>query len=106
MGCNATSSNVVVTVNNCSTRLTDDMNEEEAITDDINFKVYPNPFGDVLNVVAEMETDEIFFYQVLDMSGRLIHSGEVDALNNSIPMDEIKSSGIYILSLEGVFGRR
>ncbi|MEP7263849.1 MAG: sialate O-acetylesterase [Bacteroidota bacterium] len=106
MSCSATSANVVVTVNNCSTRLTDDTNVEEVVMDDVNFKVYPNPFSDVVNIVPDIETDEIFFYQVLDMSGRLIHSGEVDAVNNSIPLDEVKSTGIYILSLEGVFGRR
>ena len=69
-------------------------------------KIYPNPFSNLLNVVAESTVEENYFYQIFDMSGRLVKSGEIDALKNQISMEEILSPGLYILTLEGSLGMR
>ena len=105
MGCTATSANLVVTVNTCTSGRAM-FAKENTQTDFTNFNIYPNPFSKLLNVVAESTLEENYFYQIFDMSGRLVKSGEIDALKNQISMEEIQAAGLYILTLEGTFGMR
>ncbi len=104
MGCSATSSNKVISVNMCTR--SEQSVVPETIADQFEFSVYPNPFSDFIQVDAMEETDEIFFYSILDLSGRLMQSGETDASNNRIQFVADLAPGIYIISLEGTFGRR
>jgi Carbohydrate esterase, sialic acid-specific acetylesterase len=105
MGCSATSANVVVTVNNCTSGRTmyAEVNTPTEFTD---FNIFPNPFTDILYVIPASTLEENYFYQIFDISGRLIKSGEIDLMKNEISMEEIKVAGLYILTMEGTFGRR
>jgi hypothetical protein len=105
MGCSATSSNTVVTVSNCGSRLSTDVitGKGEEVQ---NFNIYPNPFSNAINVDAALVPDEPWIYRLFDISGRLMQSGESSASSTIIMPDAALPDGLYILTMEGSFGIR
>ena len=80
--------------NNLSTNI-DNMAEESTI------KVYPNPFGDVLNIMGKGR----YQFQIHDTSGRLMASGnftDQTQLTRELP----SAGGMYVLTLSDAYSHR
>lgn len=66
-----------------------------------NFRLYPNPSSDVVNIHFDLSTSANVKFELYDINGRLVYN---DLLNNStnvaytLPMNRF-SSGIYLLRI-------
>ena len=73
----------------------------DTVTNDIddfsttNFKIFPNPITDLLNIESAAVIDEI---QVYDMLGNEVLSSSPDAVSPSIDMSTL-SSGLYLVKV-------
>jgi len=69
--------------------------EENAVSDDIDFNVYPNPATDELNILWNIdETVLIFLY---DLKGKLLYVGNMEKTSHINVTDY--ASGAYLLRL-------
>jgi hypothetical protein len=105
MGCSATSANKAISVSNCGGGR-EAMPEAKEETPVIGFTLYPVPFSTTLYIIPDEETDETLKYHVIDLSGRVIQQGKIDPSDKQIEMSSVIAPGLYILSLEGTFGKR
>lgn len=67
----------------------------------IQFNVYPNPNKSGV-LFVEHNTNELVDYQMLDLQGKIIQSGQLK--NNQIDLPDV--TGIFMLRLQGSFGIR
>lgn len=61
-----------------------------------NIRIYPNPTSDVIQI--ESKTNKINTYSLADLSGRVLLSNKLDALNSQINISHLPK-GVYILTL-------
>ena len=78
---------------------------EVTSTDDLfslrDVKLSPNPTGDVLNIQIDAEVEGDVRVIVMDMTGKLMHSGEYESLTNlSLDVSDY-ASGNYAIQLLG-----
>lgn len=70
----------------------------------INYKIYPNPFVNNINIVSQSLIDEIEIY---DLKGKLVLSKKINSYNINLSLNEMLS-GNYILKISSqdkVFSR-
>lgn len=72
----------------------------------IDFKIYPQPFGEQFRVELDLTTQEEASFMLYDMSGRLVEDFGTYQLNSGINMIDFRpavdlSSGVYILKMNG-----
>ena len=61
--------------------------------------IFPNPiFGDFV----EINTTENTSYKLIDIHGRVLHSGNINAGQNSIKVDYFYPNGLYFLNISNV----
>jgi hypothetical protein len=73
-------------------------------TQNISFRVYPNPSSDVVNIVFEEQPKSKVKIQLFDITGRLIDSKEVNNVKNvKFELIDLKK-GVYILNIRSVQG--
>ncbi|MFN8155283.1 MAG: DNRLRE domain-containing protein [Bacteroidia bacterium] len=91
-GCSKTSNTITVIVN-C--REGDFISNEE-----VSMQVFPNPAGDLLNVLVEGKTnDQPATIRILDLTGRSVYSAQLT--NDEIQLStQTLSDGTYLLQLE------
>ena len=65
--------------------------------------VFPNPAGDMFNLVVSSELTGTN-YSLHDMTGRLLLSGKIENESNAISVRDI-SSGVYLVSVYDGTGR-
>lgn len=68
-----------------------------------NFKIYPNPANDVLNLKALGNTDGFFNYSILDFQGKKVSEGSINLKENTsqnISVQHLNSKSIYFLKIE------
>ena len=63
---------------------------------DLSFQIFPNPIGDFLNV--HLNSVDNLSYQVVDLSGRVVTTGELNALQTKIELTTLQSS-IYVFNI-------
>ncbi|SMC67623.1 T9SS type A sorting domain-containing protein [Moheibacter sediminis] len=83
-------------------------NIDEMSVSDLNaqssyFKIYPNPATDFVNVEL-LESDKAN-YQLIDIAGRLIKQGKIEAKKSMVSLSGL-SKGIYILKLTDVNSKK
>ena len=66
----------------------------------LNAKVFPNPVADILNVDSQLP---ILNYQIYNILGSLVMTSEVNTLNTSIDVSDLRS-GVYMIKLNGMEG--
>ena len=71
---------------------TDGTIDVQYINENVNIKIFPNPTTDYINI----QSDEDVNYSLLDMSGKLVLSGNEKLVNVS----NLKN-GLYILMIKG-----
>jgi len=59
--------------------------------------IYPNPVSDILNITSDRKIDA---YKIINLDGKVIRSGRIDAESWIVDMSEEKE-GFYILALYG-----
>ena len=65
----------------------------------VDFQVYPNPATDILNLRLEQPlSSEAVVYQLLDLQGRLLASGELTNNQHSIRLSHLPD-GMYIVNV-------
>jgi hypothetical protein len=72
------------------------VNEAKLDGNDYDFKVYPNPATDIINIELKNKNKSLF--QLTDLNGRTILSGQLNELENKIHIDN-QQRGIYILTI-------
>lgn len=65
----------------------------------VKLEVYPNPTNG--SVFYKIEGDEIYYYTIKDVTGKLIAEGKISISNNSIELTQLKA-GVYLITLIGV----
>ncbi len=71
------------------------------MAEESTIKVYPNPFGDVLNIMGKGR----YQFQIHDTSGRLMASGnftDQTQLTRELP----SAGGMYVLTLSDAYSHR
>ncbi|WP_211292463.1 T9SS type A sorting domain-containing protein [Nonlabens arenilitoris] len=66
----------------------------------LNFSVFPNPSKDIFNFDLDQEAS----YQVYDLSGKVIATGEFTDNNNSVDLSAV-SNGIYFINVQTINGK-
>lgn len=67
--------------------------------EEIKIKVYPNPVSNILNIVVNDSLNTSGEFQIIDLSGRIIHANNFIS-SNSIKYDASRlNSGIYLVKL-------
>lgn len=76
-------------------------NTEEISKNQINFEIFPNPSFDKFNLNVTIDNKSEFYYQILDLSGKLISSSEKEIVAQGKLPKEIDNnslqSGSYFL---------
>ncbi len=88
VGCQGPRTAVVATVDAAGCLATSEVNMKES------FKVYPNPFTDVVNI---SNADKVKSATVMDVSGRLVKT--IEKVSEKINLSDLKT-GVYLLNLE------
>ncbi|WP_448606124.1 reprolysin-like metallopeptidase [Paenimyroides ceti] len=66
-----------------------------------NFRLYPNPSSDVVNIHFDLSTMTNIVFELYDLNGRLVYKDVLNNSNNvaySLPMNQF-SSGMYLLKI-------
>ena len=61
-------------------------------------KLYPNPASDIITIYSDTNTVESFTYNIIDLAGRVVKSGNAE-LNHEINIQDL-NPGNYILQLK------
>ncbi len=99
MGCTATSSTSVVTVNTCLNRVAT-VYDHVKYTEVLNLYIYPNPSSAYFTIENTGSASEAVYFDIIDMSGRLLQSGKMDFSNGSYQLENSLPAGIYILRVD------
>lgn len=99
MGCTATSSTSVVTVNTCLNRVAT-IYDHVKYTEVLNLYIYPNPSSAYFTIENTGSASEAVYFDIVDMSGRLLQSGKMDFSNGSYQLENSLPAGIYILRVD------
>ncbi len=75
-------------------------NTIESFIFEVDFKIYPNPASNVLNITAE----KLDSYEILDMTGKMVLSGTLIVGNNEINVNALQSAYYFVrmISKRGV----
>lgn len=65
-------------------------------TESVSVRVFPNPVNDYLILSVNALQNEPFYYQILDLNGKVIISGEVQNSEATIDLKSINSSFYFL----------
>ncbi len=60
--------------------------------------VYPNPAGNIINILHNYPISTQLTYEIYDPQGRICQSGEISKNHTILPIDQL-STGLYLLNL-------
>lgn len=63
------------------------------------FSVFPNPVSDRIQISFENGINVNYQYELIDMKGNVLMSGETNSTQNSIDLDATIQTGLYLLKL-------
>lgn len=69
-----------------------------SITSGLNISVYPNPFGDLINVNIDSEIDNEWQYELYSSDGKLILSNYINAPQKSVDLSDL-AMGVYCMKI-------
>lgn len=62
-----------------------------------NFRLYPNPVNNLLNISLESNID--FAYNIIDLSGKVVLEGNLTQMDQSVSVDQLPK-GIYVFKIQ------
>ena len=96
IGCTAISKSTVLTVQPCAR----ESNANLSFNTEFKINIYPNPTNDGFFIENLSFGSGMVYFRILDLSGRIIESDQVDLIHTAFRFGETLAPGIYILEAE------
>lgn len=83
----------------------EELKEEALAQEAVNFRIFPNPTTEMLNLEPNGDLDGTYSYKLMTLNGQEVYSGTVSHSENHLDMTT-KPAGVYLLQISNDSGKK